>query len=389
MQSSPDVDAPVGRLEELLRPEVLAAFEREAFEREGYWVWENVLTDEGRARWSASLEKLQGMNDAIVRDTDWGAIDFGTRGLDPPEPEKITPQFLETCCGGSEQMKFMQPGLRDYMLIHGMFGPEPSLVTNGFESKGMFPEYWPAGYDDFILDATTAHPQMMELFSKVLAPRFLLDHVIMLNRSPGSRGRRWHAHPYRQGQHEVEDILGTGKSLTKEYLHQQCVRTLCYPEGATSEEGGEFAIIPGAHLYRIPFKWSVTREDYDEDMEANWLAGKTHAFTGEPLKIKRLSIPPGSMVSFGHHMPHHVGHRNDDSNVRWGLLMAFRTPDPTADPSDATIEWHRRGTRQSTIGPVSPRWNESAPVHWAERMEAAGTLSSSARRLLETDNLAE
>ena len=38
---------PPGRVEELLRPEVLAAFDRETFEREGYWVWESVLTDEG------------------------------------------------------------------------------------------------------------------------------------------------------------------------------------------------------------------------------------------------------------------------------------------------------------------------------------------------------
>jgi hypothetical protein len=385
MNTSPDVK-PAGRLDGLLRPEVLAAFDRETFEREGYWVWENILTDEGRARWAESLRKLQAMNDSIVRDTDWGAIDFESRGLNPPDPEKITPEFLETCCGGSEQMKFLQRGLRDFMKIHGLLDPEPSLVTNGFESHGMFPEYWPGAYDDFVLDATTAHPQMMDLFGKVLGPGFLLDHVIMLNRSPGSAGRRWHAHQYRQGQHEVEDILGTGKAFTKEYLHQQCVRTLCYPDGATSEEGGEFAIIPGAHLYRIPFKWSVTREDYDEDMEANWLAGKTHAFTGEPLRIKRLSIPPGSMVSFGHHMPHHVGHRNNDADVRSGLLMALRTPDPTADPAKVDSDWRRNGERLSTLGPASSRWNESCPVHWAERMEAAGKLTPTARLLLEADN---
>lgn len=378
-------DTTPGRLDQLLRPQVLADFERETFEREGYWVWENVLTDEGRRRWTASLQKLQAMNDAIVRETDWGAIDFASRGLDSPDPEKITPEFLESCCGGSEQMKFMQPGLRDYMKVKGLLAPEPTLVTNGFESQGMFPEYWPGGYDEFILDATTAHPQMMELFSKVLEPRFLLDHVIMLNRSPGSVGRRWHAHPYRQGQHEIEDILGTGKALTKEYLHQQCVRTLCYPEGATSGKGGEFAVIPGAHLYRIPFKWSITRTDYDEEMQANWLDGKIHAFTGEPLRIERLSIPPGSMVSFGHHMPHHVGHRNEDAGARWGLLMAFRTLDPTADPTDTGNDWGQK--HLSELGPVSPKWNESAPVHWAERMEAAGRLTPSARRLLEADHL--
>ena len=120
-------------------------------------------------------------------------------------------------------------------------------------------------------------------------------------------------------------------------------------------------------------------------MESDWLPGKIYAFTGEPLRIERLSLPPGSMVSFGHHMPHHVGHRNDDENVRWGLLMAFRTPDPTAQPNDIKIEWQRAGVRQSVLGPISTRWNESAPVHWAERMEAEGRLSESCRRLLEAD----
>ena len=46
------------RLENLLKPEVIAAFDREFFEREGYWIWEGVLTEEGRARWTTSLRKL-------------------------------------------------------------------------------------------------------------------------------------------------------------------------------------------------------------------------------------------------------------------------------------------------------------------------------------------
>lgn len=357
--------------DDLLRPEILAAFDRPTFERDGYWVWENILTDSGRRRWTASVQKLQKMNDGILMDTDWGAIDFASRGLESPLSERITQEFKATFCGGSEQLPgppwdgFMQPGLRDYMKDNGLLGPEPSLVTRGFKSQGIFPEYFPCAYDDFILDATTAHPQMMELFKKVLGEKFYLDHVIMLNRAPGSSGRRWHAHPYRQGQHEVEDIIGTGSAVTTEFLPQQCVRTLCYPEGASIEEGGEFAVIPGAHLYRIPFKWSITRTDYDEEMETTWLKEKTHPVTGEPLQILRLSLPPGSMVSFVHHMPHHVGHRNPNAGTRWGLLMAFRTPDPTATPA---------------------KWTEGVPLHWVERVEAAGKLSPTARQLFEADN---
>ena len=356
--------APSGRLRELLRPEVVAAFDRAFFEREGYWVWEGVLTEAGRRQWTASLQRLQQMNDGAVMETDWGGIDFGGRGLQSPDPDKIGPAARRAFCGGSEQMKFMPPDLRTYMYQQGLLEPEPGLVVPGGQSEGVFPEYFPGAYDDFILDVTTTHPQMMELLGKVLGPRFIIDHILMLNRAPGTGGRRWHAHPYRDGQYEVEDPIGTGRALTREFLPLQCVRTLCYPEGATAEEGGELAVIPGAHLYRIPYKWSTARPDGDEAMRAGWMQGKIHAFTGEPLEICSLQLPPGSMVSFVHHMPHHVGYRQPDTETRWGLLMAYRTPDPQAQPT---------------------KWSSGGPEHWLERMEAAGKVSAAAWRVLEGD----
>ena len=363
-QQTDDV-APGNRLHDLLRPEVLAAFDRTSFEHDGYWVWEGILTDVGRKQWTASLQKLQHMNDCIIMDTDWAAIDFAGRGLQPPLPETITPEFKDTCCGGSEQMCFMPPGLRQYMHDHGLFGPGSALVTHGCESLGVMPEYFPAGYDGFIMDVTTAHPQMMALFRKVLGDRFVLDHCIMLNRRSGSRGRRWHAHQYRDGQYEVEDPIGTGSAVTTEFLQQQCVRTLCYTEGANIADGGELAIIPGAHLYRIPYKWSTERTDDDAAMQAGWLKGKTHPITGKPLEVVHLSLPPGSMVSFVHHMPHYVGPRRPGKPTRWGLLMAYRTPDPKASPA---------------------KWTGGVPAHWAERTAAALKLSAATRRVFEADN---
>jgi hypothetical protein len=229
----------------------------------------------------------------------------------------------------------------------------------------MMPEYFPAAYDEFILDVTTSHPQMMELLTKVLGHRFISDHCLMLNRTPGSKGRRWHAHPYREGQYEVEDEMGTDKSLTTEFLTQQCVRTLCYPEGMdTGGGGGDLAVIPGAHLYRIPYLWNSMRTEDDPGMRATWMQGKVHAFTSEPLEITRLALPPGSMVSFGHHMPHHVGYRDEGAKTRWGLLMAYRTPDPLAR---------------------SAKWTNGVALHWAEQLEAAGMLSCGARNVYSGD----
>ena len=56
----------------LLRPEVLDAFDRTTFEQEGFWVWEGILTDAGQKQFTTSLQKLQHMNDCILRDTGWG-----------------------------------------------------------------------------------------------------------------------------------------------------------------------------------------------------------------------------------------------------------------------------------------------------------------------------
>ena len=319
-------------------------------------MWEGILTNAARKRWTESLQKLQQMNDAILMDTEWSAIDFQGRGFPPPLPEQITPAFLAACCGGSEQMPgFLRTAeLRRYMHTYGLFGPGAALVTRGFESQGVMPEYFPAGYDDFIMDVTTAHPQMMALFRKLFGDRFILDHCFMLNRAIGSKGRRWHAHQYRDGQYEVEDPIGTGNALTTEFLKRQCIRTLCYPEGATIEDGGELAIIPGAHLYRIPYKWSTERPDDDAAMKAGWLKGKIHAFTGKPLEIVHLSLPPGSMVSFVHHMPHYVGYRKPGTTTRWGLLMAYRTPDRMQNPKSGRmvfprIGWNRRQPKESCL----------------------------------------
>ena len=174
---------------------------------------------------------------------------------------------------------------------------------------------------------------MMELFRKVLGNRFLLDHCLMLNRGPGTKGRRWHGHPYWEGQHEIQDAIGDGSAVIARVSTAAMYSNSLLPGGcATPDDGGEFAVIPGAHLYRVPYKWNTERPDEDEDMRSGWLKGKTHPITGEPLEIVHLSLPPGSMVSFVHHMPHYVGRRKPDSEMRWGLLMAFRTPDPEAAP---------------------------------------------------------
>ena len=89
-------DGPVrtARVDNLLRPEMLDAFDRKAFEQDGYWVWEGILTDAGREQFAASLQKLQHMNNGILMDTDWAAIDFEGRGLAPPAARTNHPRVF-------------------------------------------------------------------------------------------------------------------------------------------------------------------------------------------------------------------------------------------------------------------------------------------------------
>ena len=91
-----DDDTSPGATPDLLRPEVLNAFDRETFERDGYWVWEGVVTDAGCKQWTANLKKLQQMNDGILRDTDWAAIDFKGRGQSPPSARTDYASILGT-----------------------------------------------------------------------------------------------------------------------------------------------------------------------------------------------------------------------------------------------------------------------------------------------------
>ena len=99
-------------------------------------------------------------------------------------------------------------------------------------------------------------------------------------------------------------------------------------------------------------------------MEKTWMQGKVHAYTGAPLAIERLSLPPGSMVSFVHHMPHHVGNRDQGTEIRWGLLMAYRTPDPLASPT---------------------KWTNGVATHWVERLAATDQLTAGAYQVYSAD----
>ena len=86
-------------------------------------------------------------------------------------------------------------------------------------------------------------------------------------------------------------------------------RSLVYPDGFGAHNDGGLKVVPGAHLYRSrdladseptapAYEYScVPGEPDDADFSGSWLKDKLHPITGEPLKIQKLELPPGSMVS--------------------------------------------------------------------------------------------
>ena len=109
-----------------------------------------------------------------------GALSTLRRGdFRRPRRNKSHRSFWRRAVAVQSKCRFPQTAeLRRYMHTHGLLGPGAALVTHGFESQGVMPEYFPAGYDDFIMDVTSAHPQMMALFTKLFGDRSYLTTVL-------------------------------------------------------------------------------------------------------------------------------------------------------------------------------------------------------------------
>ena len=50
--------------------------------------------------------------------------------------------------------------------------------------------------------------------------------------------------------------------------------------------------------------------------------------TGEPLRITRTALPPGSIASILTYAPHGVDRKRAGSETRWATLFAYATVDP-------------------------------------------------------------
>ena len=367
LQSAADVvdySQPPYKRGQLLRAGTLTDFDRGAWNRDGFVVFPGALTEWATENFCQSLRRLQAIEDHTTLYTDWTGVDWPAYGL-PHPPGPITRENLEQKTGGQERGR-MLPGHRvnnreKFGVRRGakswpLFDKAPVAFPSGVPNKGVLPSMFPTAYDSFIKDVTTlAHPEFRSLQQLLLdctVEDIRMDHIHMLNRRGPDNGRTWHGHPYDQD----------GFGVTTKYTGLGLVRTLCYPLGCGMVEGdGGLSLIKGAHLFRDPYCWNTQRPTAsDAEMHTDWLAGRAHPITGEQLTVTKLSLPPGSLVCFGHHMPHYVGPIAAEFGTRLGLLMVYRRPDPKKRLSSA---------------------DRNVPDDWVLREAVAGRLAPAEERL--------
>ena len=80
--------------------------------------------------------------------------------------------------------------------------------------------------------------------------------------------------------------------------------------------------MPGSHLIRD----DLARGGNDDELTEKWMAGKVHPLTGEPLAIRRLECPRGSVVCMWTHAAHGVDPKPAGSERRWAMITAYRNP---------------------------------------------------------------
>jgi hypothetical protein len=298
-------------------------FDPERYLSEGYIILEEIMTDQAREAWVEAAQVGQQINDRLLR-ADWSQFDWQALGRLPPV-KSLTTAEIENGIGGSQQV----PQADD----------DAGVLTLRVHS--VFAEYFPAGHVPFLMNVLT-HPQMLQLQRQCLGSESIyFDHNQLLTRSGGYPGNSWHSHRIGAGRDNC------GMAELAEYRAQPNTNlTLCYPEGFETGKDGGLKIVRGSHLFRDPAGCRFTT---DIEMEQQWLANRVHPVTGDPLRIERLDLPPGSLVCCLTHAAHAVEPKAMDRKTRWCTVYCYKKPDDLTGfvqpPSAIPLVWAMKAKR--------------------------------------------
>ncbi len=273
------------------------------FLRDGVLVLPGVLNDRATARLTAAMRETQELNDAFVK-SDWRWIPWSDIGADCTPPAVLSSEQQAAALGNSQAIAVGAPGSETGVPL--------------LRRCSIIPEYFPVGHHPELM-STLTHPDMLALHRELLGNKIVrFDHSQLFTRPPGFKGSPWHSHVV-GGKWDDE---GLGAATVDEYRSQNnVVFCIVYPQGFRSDEGA-LKIVRGSHLLREVFNLGST----DDAAILDWISGRTHPATGEPLVPQSLSLPPGSMVCLMAHAAHAVEPRAPDgSESRLGCLFAYRS----------------------------------------------------------------
>ena len=199
-----------------------------------------------------------------------------------------------------------------------------SLLPDGVE--GHEPNRYAAEFDDY-LESLIAHPQMLALVRQVPGDDIRYDHCVALNRPGGNAGSRWHSHEYA----EDDETLGF-------------VRIFFYVNGFEAHDGG-LKVVPGSHLFR---EQTISAAS-DDELRADWMAGRRHPISGAPLSIEELSVPEGTVILMWTHAAHGVNPRQPASDTRWTVVYAYRNPGRESRARWISPDFERRPSAESLL----------------------------------------
>ena len=143
----------------------------EALHRDGYVILPSIMLPETRRRWKAACQAVQAINDRLLLETDWSAVDWPAVGLEQPA-EHVSPADLQGSLGGCQLPA--PPGVKPAGFSHYLHRDVPGLAFGW----GGFPEAHSVEHSGFF-QYVAAHPDMLRLHSALLgvpATELRFDH---------------------------------------------------------------------------------------------------------------------------------------------------------------------------------------------------------------------